>query len=609
MGAFIRCFGVALFGLASAWSSAASTRVEGGNVYVNEVLVASFSGARGAARAQALAAAVTPLSRGGSIRVIAKKRSAKLVCGSQVALTLTRDVAAAYGSTPAGLANSLAAKLRSAVDLPPIKLERTSVQLGSSGVVSMKLVGSAVRKAVVEVEDGSIASAVKGQGTLTVYAKTFGSTNVVVGYGDAIASLAVKVSPASAMFPQTVSAMVSGSPASISTVRSAISGAIYNQLRTRPEANLTFRLPPLGQLGSGGTTNVPVKVMVSAPDCLPAEGVVNVQVRNLGLGQVQEGELWYCNDPENVKGPGLLFSAELKKSSPARVLYHHYNASPGGLFIDVTAINDTDKPAHILVMPGDGKPDKNPVLAGAEAGEQFVRSWLIGSGEVLTIPPRSTIPLAMGRLAPRETMSGLCYLRLLDDSPDQISVVAAAKAPFGLDARWALANESSAPWRYVGPQRISGLTPKVSVYSDHIYPNPFKTEEVTYQVGGRYAFVRIGEKAIPRFDNRAELSGNFGVMYTIKAKVENPSDLPVDIEMCFEASAGYSGGIFVVNGELKRTPLIQPKSEVPFAKVRLDPGAVKTYTILTVPLSGSSYPATLTIRPTETALPRTIGHR
>ncbi len=39
------------------------------------------------------------------------------------------------------------------------------------------------------------------------------------------------------------------------------------------------------------------------------------------------------------------------------------------------------------------------------------------------------------------------------------------------------------------------------------------------------------------------------------------------------------------------------KEEAKLAKVRLMPGAQKTLTLTTVPLSGSSYPATLVVRP------------
>ena len=98
-------------------------------------------------------------------------------------------------------------------------------------------------------------------------------------------------------------------------------------------------------------------------------------------------------------------------------------------------------------------------------------------------------------------------------------------------------------------------------------------------------------------NDQGKLEGNFGVVYTIKARLENPTLQPADIEVIFESSAGYSGGLFVVNGRMVRTPLLQPKEEAQITRVHLGPGENESLRILTFPLSGGSYPATLTIRP------------
>jgi hypothetical protein len=52
-----------------------------------------------------------------------------------------------------------------------------------------------------------------------------------------------------------------------------------------------------------------------------------------------------------------------------------------------------------------------------------------------------------------------------------------------------------------------------------------------------------------------------------------------------------------VNGEYVRIPLLQPKEERIFRTVRLQPGQTQTLNITTMPLSGASYPATISIRP------------
>jgi len=86
-------------------------------------------------------------------------------------------------------------------------------------------------------------------------------------------------------------------------------------------------------------------------------------------------------------------------------------------------------------------------------------------------------------------------------------------------------------------------------------------------------------------------------MYTVKMRVENPTDRAVDVEVVFEASAGYSGAVFIVNNQFQRAPLLQSKAEYILRKVSVPAGGSQEVTIQTVPLSGSSYPALLTLRP------------
>lgn len=78
--------------------------------------------------------------------------------------------------------------------------------------------------------------------------------------------------------------------------------------------------------------------------------------------------------------------------------------------------------------------------------------------------------------------------------------------------------------------------------------------------------------------------------------MSNPTEKPTDVEVVFEASAGYSGAVFVVNNQLQRAPVIQSKAEYVVRKVTLPAGATQELTLMTVPLSGSSYPALFTVR-------------
>jgi hypothetical protein len=425
----------------------------------------------------------------------------------------------------------------------------------------------------------------------------YGRTEIVVSAGNIVKTIPVAVMPLGANLPQNLVAIVSGNPASNDTVAGAIESAVRTQLGADPAAELNIQFPKSTQILPGESRTYTARVRATGQSVLPAEGPVFVTVKNMALGRKPESELWYCNEPENLKKPGLLFAAPLRPDTPSRLLYHHINMMPNQLVVMVEAINDSDQPARLMVIPGDSKPDKNPVLAGVQAADQFMKGWAFNSGEVIQSPPRSRLPIAMRRIAQGQTMSGLCYLRLLDEGPDQVTIRTEARPPFPLDSKWLAATQSSTPWRFVGSQRMNNLDHDPVLPSIHIYPNPYKEEIGTYQVGGKYAFFRIGERPIARADKLDKLSGNFGVTYTIKALVENPTPTASEIELVFEASAGYSGALFYVNGQYIKTPLLQPKTEAQIFKFNMEPGASKTLSIITVPLSGSSYPATLTIRP------------
>ncbi|RYD65771.1 MAG: hypothetical protein EOP84_31645, partial [Verrucomicrobiaceae bacterium] len=99
-----------------------------------------------------------------------------------------------------------------------------------------------------------------------------------------------------------------------------------------------------------------------------------------------------------------------------------------------------------------------------------------------------------------------------------------------------------------------------------------------------------------------ELGSNGMFTYTIKTKLQNPTSRTTDVEVVFEASAGYASGLFVVNGRTVTIDQLSPKTEGQVMRVKLAPGQTQSFDILTLPLSGSAYPATLTIRPVTDAL-------
>lgn len=578
------------------FASANAIRAEGARVFVNEVAVLQLRSSNGGlGPAQRAAVVVNNLAAHGASGVWVKRsgRNYALLVGQSPVLYVTPAEAKAAGSTASALAKSWAARINAAGALPAIKLEKTQFTLPPGQAHSLDAVGSEARESLASTDNSDVVQVEKRNAKVILRTVGLGEATVTVAGATGSVAIRVKVLPNAASLPQTVSATVTGPIVDADVVRSAAEGALRTQLVTQSGASIRFALPKeIGNLPAMQTRTYRVPVKASAPNAFDVEGWANVVVRNASLDFVRESELWYCNYPENVTSPGTLFTARLRANAPARMLYHHINQSPANLTLHVLVVNDSDSPAKLVLIPGDGDPDKNPVKAGYDAGDMFVRGWVQNTGEVLNVPPRSAVPVSLRRLRPLETASGLCYLRLLAGGPESLLVRTDARPDFVPDSRLARALRSATPWREVSARSATEREQSEGVLSEHVYPEPFKEyEQVDFSVTDLFRALAIGEKPIQNGSGAKRLDGNFGVIYTFRLNLFNPTDRAANVEIVFESSAGYTGGLFLINEKYKKTPLLQPRQRFELERVALEPGQSRRVVIRTVPLSGASYPA------------------
>ena len=581
--------------LAASLASAAEVTTKGGELWVNGVRVAKFVAPVGSfSPANRAGLAASRLQTAAS----ATAQGPYVLVDGEPAYSVAEGDAKAARTTPAALAAAWARQLNAALQIEPLKLSDEFANLPVGGGRTLRVTGLEAKRATIKSDNPQVASVQRTAGGMFVYAKSLGHATITVQGPTAMKTVDVTVKAVAANLPKTLDVEVTGAPSVGSTVQGAVEGALHNRLAGMPGVRFKFGPIRSRSMESGTSLAVPVRVTAEAPETFPKTGVVTVYVKNVPLPRLADENLWYSNDPETVKQPGPLFSASVKKGEAARLLYHHMNGTVNTLFLRVQAVNEGDVPARVALTPGDGTPDRNPVKCGLEAAGQYMKGFVTGSAEIVTIPAHSSLPICLRRLTQYETGSGLCSIRLID-GPDSLLVRTDAFPPFALDERWNAALFSSAPWREVGANPMTDYDRAPMEASLHIYPTPYKTETVDYQVGGRFGFVRLGQRPIQRQDQGGGLDGNFGVMYTIKTKLENPTANAQEVEVVFEASAGYAGGLFVVNGRTVTIPQLSPKTEGQIMKLRLAPGEKQSFDILTLPLSGSAYPATLTIRPID----------
>ena len=496
------------------------------------------------------------------------------------------------------LAEKWASNIRDALALPPLKFSEEFVRLPLNATKEIAIVGSLASAATVTSTDESVVKIKPNEDGLMLSCVGVGDAQIRAVAGNSERTLTVSVRPVAGTFPQSFVVEVVGNPTPASVVSGTIAACMKSRLVCLAGATCSF-IPVDGvPLDKGQSRSFDVRVRLRAKEAFDAVGNVHIDLKNIAVPPLDDTELWYSNSPESVQNVGSLFSSTLKLNAPVRFLYHHVNASTLPLILRAEAINDTDDTARVLITPGDTKPDKNPVRAGMTAAHQYLSLLVAQSGEVVTLPPHSTFPISIRMLSPKETMSGLCSLRLLSGPPN-IQIRADALPAFEMAGSWYDASLSSTPWREVGTHPINDYDRSSYEPSLHIYPNPYKTEQMDYTVGGRSGFLLLGQRPIAGADHSSNLDGNFGVIYRIKATIKNPTSQVTDVDLVFEASAGYMGGIFIVDGNMIQTPLLSPKGEAKLGRFHLPAGASRSIEIVTLPVSGGSYPATLFLRPAD----------
>lgn len=563
---------------------------------LDAITIKSAAGGLGPSeRVAVVAKSLERFRRGQTVRVVADP-GLRIALQDTTIVTITVAEAKAHGKTPDALADEWSRAINKALYVPPLTvlIENVELILGKSRTV--RVIGSQSRMAQITVEPEGAVKVERRGFDLLVTPLAMGEGQIMLSLGDTTQSIPFTVMAISANLPQTLQAEVTGNPASKELVVETIRGAMSTMLESQPGARIDFDVPPVDPLVPGQSRVYQVRTVVSAPGFAESRGLVNVAIKNVGGGRVFEDVLWYSNEPENLKGTGQLYFARLNTDTPGRLLWHHCNKTANPLVVQYVLANRSAVDAKVWLVGGDPEPHLDPTKAGFEAGKMFFPDWTNYQGSVVTVPARSVVPIVMRRITAEQTTSGLATLRLLPGGADDVVLVANALYPNEVSGEWQRQVSGSKPWlerRAIGVDRFS--LPIVGK-EKHVYAQPAKQVGFLYQVGGKLGFVRIGQESIASAIGGPPLSGNFGVQYVIEGRIENPGDVTATVEVVFEASAGYSGALFSVNGKVLPGRMLQTKESMSLFEASLRPGEARDIRIETIPLSGAHYPATITIR-------------
>jgi hypothetical protein len=415
-----------------------------------------------------------------------------------------------------------------------------------------------------------------GTWSLTLRGTGPGEAVVRVTSGSDVQVLPVRVLKYAALVtPATVE--ITGQPAPAEFVLQAARAAVNDAVKPESGAVVTVgrtdTAPPEVPAGQSATVSFPVSV--AGPDLIPVKAVVSVTVRNRDLDAREVGVLLYSNDPERVTAAGTLFAADLARDQATRLLYHHQNAGSEPLRLRLELVNPTDQPIDAQVIEGAAGPTWDAVEAGHRAAARYLHSALHEIGTIVRVPPRSQQAIALGRMTPRSTVSGIFGLRSLASG---LSVRVSAEP----DTAPSISLRPAAP---------------IEKLSDQVYPAPERPVHARYVVGKNWTFLKLGGDPIAARGSHKKLQGNYGVSYELSLDLSNPTDQPQSVLLTLSPDAGDARGVFVIDGSFIEAPVTSPPLEADLATFLLQPGERRMVRVQTLPVGGSSYPARLVLKP------------
>lgn len=538
-------------------------------------------------RAEITAGRLKPLASGGwktlSAKTVGSNR-AQVMAGDQLICIATEGDAKANNSSALALAQSWAKQLRWLFSLPPVSVTPVEITVPENETRTAIVGGAAQGPIVVTDSDPNVAASTvdPAKRAVVILGKSIGRSTVSVSCQGCRASLVVNVRRYAARLIRTETAEVTGNPAPDWLLSGTAAGAAPGAVALEPGATALYGEPRVAAtLARGENTRVLVPVKASGQGLISVNLLAPVEITNRLLSHLPPNNIFYSNNPERVTRYGVLFTGKIGVGERKRLLYHHQNMLGKRARFSVELINAGMSSASVQSVSGISRPLIDTVVVGYLAGRDFLRDYLNDVGRIYVIPPRSRMIVYAENLEKIETASGIMDLRQLSGGVVYVRVKADPPAA----GQPAAGNVTGVNDAYV-PTELS----------QDVFSAPTKQVEANYVVGDRWAFIRIGKDAIRDDSQARELYGNYGVIYRINVHVENPTAEERTVRMIFEPTAGPAGAIFVLGGKIIGVKIVVPPNEFEIGSVRLGPGQSKDLTLLTMPISGSAYPATLVVR-------------
>lgn len=541
-----------------------------------------------AGRAKMASERLSALVAGGlnprAIAIKSDRYRARIYVGDSPICVATPQDAKANHSTPFALAHLWVSRMRSLLLMPAITLSDKSLLIPLGEKRSVDVGGAAAGPISTSIGDESIAAVSSNDygRFVQVTGQKVGSTKVEVSIEGETVTLTVNVKKYAGRVADMAFAKVTGNPCPAATLGYAAKQAALQSVVLEPGATVRWGKVDYngGSLSSDKTRRVDITATISGDGYIPYVGKAVVQVSNVPMPREEVKQLFYSNNPERLEKYQTLFAGKMELDKATRLLFHHQNAMGKRAHFVVELINPNASSASFRVFRGVSSPLVDTILVGYAASSAFLKEYTNEVSVVETVPPMSRLILVSDMLRNNDTTSGVIEMRQISGSTAYVRV---ASNPPGMD-------------NVATGQIAASPNPFAISLSDHVYPSPTKTLDADYEVGKQWAFIPIGKHAVTDVTAQKKLYGNYGVTYTINVRVHNPTDKTKKVTVAFDPTAGAASGVFMIDGAFVAMRYALPPDDVPLASYQLKPGETRLVNIVTVPVAGSNYPATLVVR-------------
>jgi hypothetical protein len=465
---------------------------------------------------------------------------------------------------------------------PPIVVEPATPAVEPGHTVTAR-VNSAAGTITATSADPAIATVTvdQAQRAILITGVAVGTTIVTVGDIRGLTrEVAVRVAFSAGTIADGLPLRVTGDPASVTFLRDAAIQTAEAAATLRPGARIYVAPDAVvvhAALPTDNRTTIDVPVQILGEAYLTATGTTRVSIENYALPRLAPSQLLVSDYPERLTADGVLFTATIDRTASQRFLYYHFNPStePARRIL-VKATNTAATPAVLHLLASLAGPGSNEMEVGHNATRSFLVRARRNEGTVVTIPPNSTVNIVNHNLPPNAIVNGILQMREISGEPLNIAVVAqVATAPLDQSADAANLLAGGAP------------------HARGVYPVPEFFSDYTFFIDAPPLEIPIGQLPLPNLRVGEALSGDYGVMQSVRVVIVNTSKFGQAIALYANPRGGDATGTFIVDDTLVQAHRLTAYSRFKIWQETIAPGTYRTLRVTTMPEGGSSYPLRL----------------